>query len=537
MQRKYKLLSVLSLCATLCFLPYYKVKAAGVVVAVGGGEESAVGDKSGWSYNLYKRLVDNGDINGDKKVKVVVLSYYKPSSDDTTEAYFKNLGATSAQHLIARNRKDANNPKIINELDNADVIFFRGGDQAEYYRNWKNTRLFEKIKSIDKRGGAIGGTSAGAMSLAGYALAGGQELGSKDVLSDGKSPYLDDQLGGTSIHHFLNIVPNTYIDTHCGERARLGRLLGVHAKATEDSKNNKILGVCLSEQTGVAIANGKADVYGKGTVDFIQQTPDTKRIRRKGQPLVYTDIRDDVLTEGWSYDMNQMLPDTNHLPHNAMKIIPQKKCGEIQDNTIINGAQKQDVQKFEYHPNYGKENYELVHSSDKEVKIKGVIGLTRTQTFDDDPSGGAERAKIQAALYRSLYDAPGRSVIHLPEESKLVSENDGKHISFEKNSELNSPETSALILDCSSCNYIGLSPRVTDLDNGSGSLHLPTLINLRVHAIGASKKNNLYYNLKTHKVSKLISKGIPSDPCNKKDSLSQIDIDALRGKLDSECEQ
>jgi len=52
-----------------------------------------------------------------------------------------------------------------------------------------------------KEGVSFGGTSAGAMILASHTLAGGQELGSKDTLSDGRSPLLDDQHGGSSIHH------------------------------------------------------------------------------------------------------------------------------------------------------------------------------------------------------------------------------------------------------------------------------------------------------------------------------------------------
>ncbi len=265
---------------TLIFLLQFSTSfAAGVVVVAGGGEEGKPGDQKAWSYDLYKRLIDNGDINGDKKIKVAVLSYYK-QEDTWYSDYFKSLGAAHVEAVVAETRDEANDPKIADKIKDADVIFFRGGDQAEYYNNWKGTLLEKNIKILDKNGGAISGTSAGAMSLAGFALAGGQELGSKDVLMDAKTKMLDDVNGGSSIHNdFLNIVPDAIIETHYGERARLGRTVGAHAKASEDFNRKDLLSIAVSEHTGIAISNGKARVYGNGTVEFIQQTADTKNIR------------------------------------------------------------------------------------------------------------------------------------------------------------------------------------------------------------------------------------------------------------------
>lgn len=483
--------------------------AAGVVVLAGGGEDGQIGDKSAWSYQLYKRLIENGDINGDGKVKVVVLSYYQPDSEETPE-YFKSLGASSAEHVIARNRQEANDPKIVDKIRDADVIFFRGGDQAEYYRSWKNTRLFDHIKHVDQNGGALGGTSAGAMSLAGYALAGGQEIGSKDVLSDGQSKLLDDELGGSSIHNdFIGAVPGAYVDTHCGERARLGRLLGVHAKASEDFGRKDLLGICVAEQTGVAIANGKAQIYGKGMVEFIQQTPQTRIMRKSGKPLVYTDIRNDALTEGWVYDMQSRRPETSTTPSGTRVADHKCKCGQAKGQLTIDGSRKADESKFEYYPQYGKENYLLLHSHRSLGQLKGVVGITRAHNYDDDPSGGEQRAKIQAALYRAIYDEPGRSAILLAEDGVIRSVPKREDvISFERNSRRRAKENSAIILDCAECTHTGLSPRVTELDNGSKTLRAPALINLRVHVIGASTENDVVYNLKSHQVESTTAKPV-----------------------------
>lgn len=492
---------VVFLASTLFFVESF---AAGVVVLAGGGEDGKIGDRQAWSYKLYKRLIDNGDINGDKKLKVAVISYYQPSDNETPD-YFKSIGANSAEAIVIENREQANDPRIADKINDADVIFFRGGDQAEYYRNWKDTRLSQNIKKIDTNGGALGGTSAGAMSLAGYALAGGKKISSQEALMDSQSPFLDDERGGSSIHHdFLNIVPDVIIDTHYGERARLGRALAVHAKASEDYNRKDLLTIAVSEQTGVAISNGKAEVYGHGTVEFIQQTPETKSIRNSGEPLVYTNLRNDVLTEGWIFDIQNKRPDMEKIPVGTKVRKPNKRCGVIDGNITIDGSKKTDSSHFEYTPLYGKNNYQLAHREEKKILAKGIIGVTNGTSYDEDELGHSENALAQAALYRAIYDQPSRSAFLISNESMMKSySKSSDKIGFEKNLNLKVNEASSIILDCSNCTHLGLSPRVTNLDNGSKTLRLPALINMRVHVVGSSEKNNTVYNLNSHKIEKI----------------------------------
>ena len=82
------------------------------------------------------------------------------------------------------------------------------------------------------------------MGLSEYSITGGQDFDSKEVLSDSHSPLLNDKVSPTTsgIHNdFLNAVPGVLADTHCGERGRVGRLMAVMAKATEDFQDNKIV--------------------------------------------------------------------------------------------------------------------------------------------------------------------------------------------------------------------------------------------------------------------------------------------------------
>ncbi len=231
--------------------------------------------------------------------------------------------------------------------------------------------------------------------------------------------------------------------------------------------------------------------------------------------------------------MKTKLPDLSLNPSDALEVDPKKKCGDIQGPFTIDGSKKEDSSLFEFTPKYGADNYLLSHSPKDKTKIFGVIGITRANSFISDPadpSGGRERAKVQAALYRALYDAPEKTALLISEESLLKSDNNNKDLLvFTKNPNLDDEESSSIILDCSSCTHKGLSPRVTELDNGSKTLRLPALINLRLHVIGSTQEHNISYNLKTRQIQEL-KKAINENECAVK---SGVDLKKLEKLMES----
>jgi putative intracellular protease/amidase len=246
--------------------------AQGMVVAAGGGAEGNQGDQTSWSYRLYKKLIENGDKNNDGVVKVAVLTTLLNVNDPSWYSYAEaattanppGLGLTHAQAVAQAQTDDAfvpnyfvwigqtlgvtvqafnvevgslsaaNTASTVDSVAGVDVVFIKGGDQGEYYDKWNGTRLETNIRTVLNRNGAIGGTSAGAMSLAQYSFSGGQDMISADVLADAKSTYLNDasQSGTSGIHtDFFSVVSNAVIDTL--HQARSSWAIGRHPRQSD----------------------------------------------------------------------------------------------------------------------------------------------------------------------------------------------------------------------------------------------------------------------------------------------------------------
>ncbi|MDP1859310.1 MAG: Type 1 glutamine amidotransferase-like domain-containing protein [Gemmatimonadaceae bacterium] len=235
----------------------------------------------------------------------------------------------------------ANSPAINARVANADAVWIKGGDQGLFHDLWNGTQLETSMRAVIARGGAMGGTSAGAMSLAEYCLCGGMSLESKHVMQDARTPYLDDdsQPGTSGIHaDFLGVISGVFIDSHVTERARLGRMLGVLARAHEDAGLDTLLGVGIESHSGLVIRNGIGEVRGAGSVNFVQQTPATVRRRVNGHPLVYTQLRVDRLTEGWRYDLPHRSPVLSALPPGVVPVIYPGPGASNQGALTIDGA-------------------------------------------------------------------------------------------------------------------------------------------------------------------------------------------------------
>lgn len=216
--------------------------------------------------------------NCSKTVDVVVIRFEKdnPRTDDSYDGYNKliydemgHIGVDSVETLVfqRRHREDANKPELVDKIKNAEVIFFAGGDQCKYARNFKNTGVEAAVKSVYARGGGIGGTSAGAMIQGNFIFNActEDEVETPEALED---PYED--IFFTENLFQWKYFQNTLIDTHFVEDDRMGRTMAFVARLLRDGLSESPLAIGIDSGTSLAVdQKGIATVMGKGPVYFI----------------------------------------------------------------------------------------------------------------------------------------------------------------------------------------------------------------------------------------------------------------------------
>ncbi|MEB3279980.1 MAG: Type 1 glutamine amidotransferase-like domain-containing protein [Lyngbya sp.] len=235
--------------------------------------------------------------NCNQKVDVVVI---RDSGDDGyNEAILKMNGVDSVETVVISNRQDANDPQAITAIENAEVIFFAGGDQCNYIRNFRNTNVEKAVKSVIDRGGAVGGTSAGSMIQSDFVFnACSNTVTSEDALSN---PYEDIDLN-RDFFNWKNLE-NTIIDTHFYERDSMGRLMTFVARLIRDGVSDWVLGIGVDEETSVIIdKQGFAEVIGEGYADFVLGDHQPEKCEPQ-TPLTFSDYQVWKIGNGESFNL------------------------------------------------------------------------------------------------------------------------------------------------------------------------------------------------------------------------------------------
>jgi cyanophycinase len=246
----------------------------------------------------------------DTKLDVVVL---RASGADGYNSYFMGMkGVNAVQSLVITDRESAARPDVVETVRRAELVFFAGGDQCNYIRWIKGTPVEAAVKSVYKRGGAVGGSSAG-LAIQGeiaYDACPSQSAVSADVLKDPFSVDVSLSRG------FFDWPPlrDVITDTHFKKRDRMGRLLVFLARTLAEGKERRAIGFGV-EQDSVAVmdGSGKAIVFGSGPVNVVVADHGAETLV-KGSPLTYRGYRI------WRFDSGQTI-DLKRLPPAGFKTI------------------------------------------------------------------------------------------------------------------------------------------------------------------------------------------------------------------------
>jgi len=189
----------------------------------------------------------------------------RTSGSDGYNAYmFSGLGVSvnSVETIVFNNASASNETYIHQKIQQAEGIWFAGGNQWNYVSYWRNTPVDSLInEAISSRNIVIGGTSAG-MAIQGgfYFSAQNGTVTSSTALSN---PYDNNVTVDSSAFLSNDYLSDVITDTHYDDPDRKGRHVVFLSRIYTDY-GIAAKGIACDEYTAVCIdTNGIAKVYGE----------------------------------------------------------------------------------------------------------------------------------------------------------------------------------------------------------------------------------------------------------------------------------
>jgi cyanophycinase len=184
------------------------------------------------------------ELAGSTSARIVVIPAF--AADEQQQAALRDVwrpfGVTIVRVLQADTREHADRPEFAEPIKTATGAWLSGGQQEWLAARYADSRVESELQALVKRGGVIGGSSAGAAVM------------SKVMIEQG----LDTAVLKTG----LDLLPNAVIDQHFLKRSRLNRLLRVLEDRPE------LIGFGIDEGTAlvVQLSKGRLGVLGDSYV-------------------------------------------------------------------------------------------------------------------------------------------------------------------------------------------------------------------------------------------------------------------------------
>jgi cyanophycinase len=219
----------------------------GTLVIVGGG------DRDNAMFRHFVKLA------GGKDAKLVVIPTAASSDPDYDYAEHRSaryareeLGMQNVSVVHSDNREIAGTAEFVAPIRKADAIWFTGGRQWRIADAYLGTLAETEIRNVLKRGGVIGGSSAGA-SIQGSFLVRGDTKGSQILIGNHQ--------------HGFGFIRNSAIDQHVIPRRRQAGLIEILTdpdQKIETSINRKaLLGIGIDEATAIVVRKNQLEVIGR----------------------------------------------------------------------------------------------------------------------------------------------------------------------------------------------------------------------------------------------------------------------------------
>ena len=224
-----------------------------------------------------------------------VLVLRTSGGDGYNQYMYSSLGINlnSVETIVFNKSSASKDEDLYKKINEAEAIWFAGGDQWEYISYWRDTEIANLINNaIINRNIVIGGTSAGMAIMGGYYYsAENSSVRSDEAL---QNPYNRDVTIGSAKFIENEILSNVITDTHYDNPDRKGRHVTFLARINKEY-DVAAKGIACDEYTAVCInEEGMASIYG-GSPEFDDNAyfiqPNTEiannepEVCKEGEPL------------------------------------------------------------------------------------------------------------------------------------------------------------------------------------------------------------------------------------------------------------
>lgn len=236
---------------------------SGSLVIVGGG---------GMPKDIVDRFVS---LAGGTEARIVVLPTAVPRAEAFRQRpprFLTAAGVKSVTVLPQSRTEEVSSEAFREALQQATGVWFDGGRQWNFVDAYENTQAIDMFHDVLRRGGVIGGSSAGA-TIQGEYLVRGHPLGNFVMMAEG-------------YERGFGFLPGVAIDQHFSQRNRFPDLVAVVQRYP------KILGTGIDEATALVVSQSRAEVIGQGAAHFVSNDLIVaKAIGKPDQAVAGTDPR------------------------------------------------------------------------------------------------------------------------------------------------------------------------------------------------------------------------------------------------------
>ncbi len=193
-------------------------------------------------------LKDFVESSGGRRAHIAVVTTASETAEsgdvDPRLAFWRNQPIAELSVVHAHSREIADDPKFADQFATVTGVWFIGGHQERLTRMYLGTRTEKAIKAVLKRGGVIGGTSAGAAIMSQVMIVGAN--GPRAIPGEG-----------------FGFLPGTIVDQHFLKRKREERLKHIL------SSYPKLVGLGIDENTVLVVHGRTLTVKGDSNVKVI----------------------------------------------------------------------------------------------------------------------------------------------------------------------------------------------------------------------------------------------------------------------------